>query len=94
MKNTPFNNPFKVKFKRIEDSHIIVTKRIELDLDEAVVIKNLNKEIISINDLQPKDLLRIKTSDTKPFKILSIQVLPPVKDNLNKTPKTPKTPKT
>jgi hypothetical protein len=75
-KNTPFNNPFRARFRNKKDNTIIILKRIELELDDAVVVKNLNKEIISINDLTPNDLLRIKTSTTEPFKILKIQVLP------------------
>ena len=77
MKNTPFNNPFKAKFKEKENNTITISKRIELELDDAVVVKNLNKEIISVNDLKPNDLLKIKTSQTEPFEILEIQVLPP-----------------
>ena len=76
MKNTPFNNPFKAKFKEKENNTITISKRIELQLDDAVVVKNLNKEVISVNDLKPNDLLKIETSQTEPFKILKIQILP------------------
>jgi hypothetical protein len=77
MKNTPFNNPFRAKFKSKNNDTIIVSKRIELILDGAIVVKNLNNQTISINDITPNDSLKIKTSDTEPYKILEIKILPP-----------------
>ena len=77
MKNTPFNNPFKAKFKSKDNNTIIVSKRMELILDDAVIVKNLDNQTISINDIAPSDLLKIKTSETEPFKIIRIEILPP-----------------
>jgi len=78
MKNTPFNNPFKCKFKKKQDDNsILVSKRMDLELDDAVVVKNLAKQNISVDDLKQNDLLRIRVSETEPFKIVAIEVMPP-----------------
>ena len=78
MHNNPFNNPFKAKFKiKKDNNNIIVLKRMELELDDAVVIKDSNKQIISINDLNPNDSLSIQVSSAEPFKISTIDILLP-----------------
>jgi len=75
-KNTPFSNPLNVKFQKQENNQIFVTKRYKLDLNDAVVIKDENDKLITINDLKEKDLLEITLTATIPYSVLNIKILP------------------
>jgi hypothetical protein len=70
---------FRAKFKKkIEDNKIAVSRRITIVIDDNSVIKNVNNEVISVNDLQRNDNLNIEVSDTN--QVLSVRVLPPRND--------------
>ena len=78
MHNDPFNNPFKCSLKKKDanNTNITISKIIELELDPLVVIKRRETgEIISLNDLQPKDRLEIIVSPTEPHKVIEIELL-------------------
>jgi len=78
MKNNPFSNPFKCSLKSKNANNIIVNKRIEIELDPSVLVKKQNGEMISINDLQERDRLEIIVSPIAPYKVIEIELLPPL----------------
>jgi len=76
MKNTPFSNTFRAKFKELKEDNIIVTKRLILKADPTMIIRDASDKIISVNDLKASDLLEIYISSSEPYNILSARVLP------------------
>ena len=78
MINTPFNNPFRCSLRKKDVNKITISKRIKLELDSAVLVKRKNEEVISLNDLQEKDILEIMVSPIAPHKVTEIKLLPPI----------------
>jgi len=67
---------FRAKFKKkLGENTIVVSKRIRVVIDNNSVIKNVNNEVVSLNDLQRNDHLNIEISDTN--QLLSAKILPP-----------------
>jgi hypothetical protein len=67
---------FRAKFKKkLGENTIVISKRIKVVIDNNSVIKNVNNEVVSVNDLQRNDHLNIEISDTN--QVLSAKILPP-----------------
>jgi len=76
MKNSPFSNTFKVKFKELKEDAIVVSRRLTLKGDTTMIIRDASDKIISVNDLKANDVLEIYVSSSEPYNILSARVLP------------------
>jgi hypothetical protein len=76
MKNSPFSNTFKAKFKELKEDAIVVSRRLTLKGDPTMIIRDASDKIISVNDLKASDVLEIYVSSSEPYNILSARVLP------------------
>lgn len=76
MKNTPFSNTFKARFKEIKDGGLVISKKLVLTPDDSLIIRDATDKIITLAELTAGDALEVYVSSSEPHNLLSVRVLP------------------